>query len=186
MITKAIENSPALVGRECIQMVFSRYQTELEWLAYFVTGDKRVAAACVADACTLSPSHNDFFDEWLLTWARHATMRIAVQAVAARLHQFSAIYEQQTTAECECLPVVCVDIALIKEESRSFIGRLDVLSRCALIICGVYERSFPETAFLLGVGKSSLEKAYCVALKAVEVIRLERLSETSQFAAVCN
>ena len=39
-------------GAQAIGELFSEHREGLEWLAKFITGDQKVAAACVIDACT--------------------------------------------------------------------------------------------------------------------------------------
>jgi DNA-directed RNA polymerase specialized sigma24 family protein len=37
------------------------------------------------------------------------------------------------------------------------VERLDALSRCALVMCGIEKRSSREAAVIMGVGKSTVE-----------------------------
>ena len=74
--------------------VFREFRGQLEWLAYFITGDEDVAAACVVDACGVSQSHNQVFEEWLLHWARYATIRSTIDAMRSRIQQLSHNYAQ--------------------------------------------------------------------------------------------
>ena len=65
MMGAASRNLPEPPTREYIGSVFSQHREELEWLANFLTGDEKIAAACLVDACALAESENPGFHEWL-------------------------------------------------------------------------------------------------------------------------
>ena len=50
----------------------------------------------------------------------------------------------------------------------------------------MYKRQAHEAAFLLGVDQTSVEGAYCAAIKFLEVIGCEQFQRQNDFAAVCN
>ena len=64
----------------------------LEWLARFITGDERVAAACIVDGCARTQSQNPIFEDWLGKWVRIATIRSAVNIQRSRIAQLSPVY----------------------------------------------------------------------------------------------
>ncbi len=47
MMSAASRNLPEPPAREYIGRVFSQHSEELEWLANFLTGDEKIAAACL-------------------------------------------------------------------------------------------------------------------------------------------
>ena len=166
--------------------VFSDYREELEWLAKFLTGDEKLAAACVVDACTLAESPNPDFQEWLLQWAHLGTIRSAVELQHSRITQLSAVYKQRPCNHGghKALSKDCID--LVVEESDVLISRLDVLCRCALVICGIGKKPAREAAELLGVDPGVVESAYCTALHVLEVLGCEELQREDNLAAICN
>jgi len=166
--------------------VFRQYREELEWLANFLTGDEKVAAACVVDACALAESENPGFQAWLLEWARLATIRSAVQIQQRRIAQLSSTYVQRRCTHRGHAALSSDWSEILVEESSVLIAKLDVLCRCALVICGLEKRSAHEAALLLGVDPISVEGAYCAAIKFLDVIGCEQLQQHNDFAAVCN
>jgi DNA-directed RNA polymerase specialized sigma24 family protein len=186
MKSNVITTRPRLATTQGIRETFSRYQTELEWLAYFITGDKMTAAACVADACALATARNQIFEDWLLHWARHATMGAAIQTLKSRVGRLSPTYEREVCAHGGHSPLSAGDVQLVVEEANLLVSRLDALSRCALVMCGIEKRSFREAALIMGVPRISVEFAYCAAIESLEVIRCERGRDQKELAAVCN
>jgi DNA-directed RNA polymerase specialized sigma24 family protein len=186
MITNAITTRPGLATTQGIRETFCRYEAELKWLAYFVTGDELMAAACVADACALSISRNQVFEDWLLNWARYATVRNAIQLLGSGITRLSPKYERQICGHRSHAPLSIDDVQLVFEEARLIMSRVDALGRCALVMCGIEERSSREAALIIGVGRSVVEFAYCAAIESLDAIRCERVRDQNELAAVCN
>jgi len=185
-MSAAHKSFPEHASTENVRRIFKQYREELQWLATFLTGDEKTAAACVIDACALTESENPGFQEWLLEWARLATIRSAVQIQQRRIAQLNPVYMQ-----CPCThrghPALSADSAeLLVEESHLLVAKLDVLCRFVLVICGLEKRSAGEAAVLLGVDRTSVEGAYCAAIRFLEVIGCEQIQRQNEFAAVCN
>jgi len=169
-----------------IRGVFHEHQAELEWLAYFITGDREIAAACVTDACALSESHNNVFQEWVARWARYATIRSAIQTQRARIKQLFPKYDHHDVCSRHYEPLPRKRLELLVTESEVLVVRLDVLSRAALVICGIEGNSIADAALLLGISKANAQAAYRAALDAVDVIRCEHLCQVDISAVLCN
>jgi len=162
-----------------IRRVFHEHRAELEWLAYFITGNRVIAQACVTDACTASESRNNVFAEWLLTWARHATIRSAIDTQHDRIKQISASYENTAVVQPRHEPLTDELLAVLAQNSDVLAGRLDVVSRAALLVCGVQKNSIADAALMLGVNRAVASTAYCAALNSLEAVRCEHLAEES-------
>jgi len=184
MLSTEFQNHSRFASQEQIREIFSECCLEFEWLAYFITGDHSTAAACVVDACGLSRSHNHLFAEWLLPWARYATIRSALHTQSARICQLSIKYPQPTCVHDKhgLLPAELVELLIA--ESDSLVNRLDVISRAALLICGIEKHSVAEAAVMLGVSSACIRAAYCAGLQVLEVLEYERFSSNHEFAAV--
>lgn len=166
--------------------VFTRYREELEWLAHFLTCDRNVAAACVVDACALAESENPDLREWLLQWARVATIRSAVQIQQRRIAQLSSVYTKRPCMHGGHLALSTESVEIMVEESMVLTRTLDVLCRCVLVICGLEKRSTQEAAVMLGVDSSVAEAAYCAAVSFLEVFSDEQFQVRNDFASSCN
>ena len=64
MMGAAGRNLPEPPAREYVGRVFSQHREELEWLANFLTGDEKIAEACIVDACAQAESENPSLEEW--------------------------------------------------------------------------------------------------------------------------
>ena len=186
MIATPIESRNGIAYCEGIQQVLSRYCTELEWLAYFLTHDLMVARACVADACRLSLAKNHIFEESLLQWTRRATIRTAIELLGSRMSPSCSAHEANFCAHRKHLPLREDEVEVVVLEQNVLVRRLDVLCRCALVLCGIERHTANEAAALLGVSVSAVHGAYCAALQHLEVARFEGWRSMSPAAAVCN
>ncbi len=166
--------------------VFSDYREELEWLANFLTGDEKLAAACVVDACTLAKSQNQDFQDWLLQWAHLGTIRSVVEIQHVRIAQLSVVYNQRPCNHGGHKALSQNSLDLLIGESDVLLSKLDVLCRCALVICGIGKKPAREAAELLGVDPGVVESAYCTALHVLEVLGCEELQREDNLAAICN
>ncbi len=171
---------------EYVGTAFSQNREELEWLANFLTGDEKIAEACVVDACTQAESENPSLQEWSFKWASMSAICSAAQVQQQRVGQLSSSYMQ-----CGCIHGGHTALSsdwcdILLEESSVVCARLDILCRFALVICGLEKRSANEAALLLGVDPASVEGAYCAAIKCLEVISCEQFQRQNDFAAVWN
>jgi len=172
------KNQRAFASVNDIRAVFHEHRAELEWLAYLITGDRAIAAACVTDACASSESPNSVFAEWLLTWARHTTIRSAIDTQHDRIKQVSVNYDHNAVQpQQEALTGEVLE--LVVHRSGVLISKLDVVSRTALVICGVQKSSIADAALMLGVSRTVASAAYSAALDFLEVLRCEHLEHES-------
>ena len=186
MMGAASRNFPEPAVSEYVGSVFSQHREELEWLANFLTGDEQIAAACLVDACALAESENPGLQEWLLKCASLSTIRSAAQIQQRRIAQLSSAYKQRGCIHGGHTVLSSDWREVLVEESSVVSARLDIFCRFALVICGLEKRSANEAALLLGVDPTSVEGAYCAAIKSLEVISCEQFQRQNEFAAVWN
>ena len=186
MINAASKSFPEPAVSEYVGTVLSRNRVELEWLANFLTGDEKIAEACVVDACAKAESENPSLQEWSSTWASMSTIRSAAQIQQQRIAQLSSAYVQSGCIHGGHMTLSSDWCDVLLEESSVVCARLDILCRFALVICGLEKRSANEAALLLGVDPASVEGAYCAAIKSLEVISCEQFQRQNEFAAVWN
>lgn len=186
MIATILEKQSAVATADGIRAAFIEHNEELEWVAYFITGDPTMAAACVADAYAASVSHSQIFEDWLFHWARHATICTATKLVESRLVHLSHDYERRDCPHLAHQTLTRDEIETVVEEANFLIAKLDSLCRCALVLRGIEKRSACQTALLLGVSTNTVEVAYCAALEYLEVIRCEGLRQQGDFSGLWN
>ena len=186
MMGAASRTLPEPPAREYVGRVFSQHREELEWLANFLTGDEKIAEACVVDACAQAELENPGLQEWPSTWASMSTIRSAAQIQQQRIAQLSSAYMQSGCIHGEHTVLSSDWCEVLLEESSVVCARLDIFCRFALVICGLEKRSANEAALLLGVDPASVEGAYCAAIKSLEVISCEQFQRHNDSTAVYN
>lgn len=173
-------------GDQCIGKLFREHREGLEWLAQFITGDEKVAAACVIDACTRSEWQNSSSATSLVKKMRIATILSALDTRTSRIAQLSQAHLRQVCMHAGHWALVQDAVELVVQESDLLVARLDVLCRCALVLCGLEKYSVQDAAHLLGIDCKRVENAFCAALEVLDVIGCEHFIEENEFAAVCN
>ena len=160
-------------------------RNELEWIALFVTGEESAAAACAVQGCE-SEDWSGTGSVSVIEWASRKTLETAIDTQRSRIHQLSRVYDRRTCGHKshDPLPASSIDFAI--EETSLLIKRLDVLSRCALLLCGIQDRSPQEAARLLGVSERCVHAAYCLAFEFVETEQFDRFRQENEVAAIWN
>ncbi|MBV9341325.1 MAG: hypothetical protein JO159_10615 [Acidobacteria bacterium] len=182
----AVRNSfRELQAIEGLGGVFSEYRETLVWLANFLTGDKNVAEACVIDACALAEAQTPGLQGWPVEWARLATIRSAMEMQQKRIAQLSSVYAHRPCIHGGHRALVQESIEVLVAESDALIGKLDVLCRFALLLCGLEKHSAQKAALLLSIEHASVEGAYCAAVRYLKVIGCEQFRQQN-FAAMLN
>jgi len=186
MISAASKSFPEPAVSEYVGTVFSQNREELEWLANFLTGDEKIAEACVVDARAQAELEDPGLQEWSSKWASMSTIRSAAQVQQQRIAQLSSAYMQSGCIHGGHMVLSSDWCDILLEESSVVFARLDIFCRFTLVICGLEKRSANEAALLLGVDPASVEGAYCAAIKSLEVISCEQFQRQNEFAAVWN
>ena len=166
--------------------VLSQYRTELEWLAYFLTGDQKLAEACVTHLRASWGSRNDLSGEALLRRARRATIGAAVQILSPYIAQLAPAYESRPCLHPGHRSLSLDSLELVSANADLLVGKMDVLCRCVLVICGMEQRPFRDAALLLGITRTAAEAAYCAALYSLKILLWERCRESNGSPVLCH
>jgi len=150
-----------------IRNFFGDYHNALHWLALFLIGDKKLADACIVDACTVAQTQTPIFHEWLIHWAARATLRCALQRQHALVAQLAPEYEKSEPVHREHPPLSPKYFRMLVENSEDIRARLNVLCRFVLIMHGIAKDSYEGVAAQLGISRSAVERAYCVAFETL-------------------
>lgn len=151
-----------------IRNVFGDYHNALHWLAIFLIGDEKLAAGCIVDACTIAQTQTPTFHEWLTHWAARATVRCAFQRQRTRIAELAPEYEKSEPSQRERPPLSAEYFRLLVKNSEDIHARLDILCRFVLVIRGIAKDSYGEVAAQLGISRSAVERAYCVAFDTLD------------------
>jgi PAS domain-containing protein len=80
----------------------------------------------------------------------------AVQIQQRRIAQLSSAYMARPCIHRGHAALSGGSVEIVIEESSALIMRMDVLCRCALVLCGLEQRSTHEAALMLGVDQSGV------------------------------
>ncbi len=169
------ESLPSLTAEE-VRAAFAEHPEQLEWLAKFLTADKRLSEVCIADACALASTESDVTVQWLEPWFRACTIRSAVEMLHSRISALASIYERADDHRYSPAPLHPDTLDLLYEQPEQLARSLDVLCRAAVVLIGVERNSFSQAARILGVSRTAVELAYCAALEVLEILRFRTRS----------
>lgn len=145
---------------------FSVQREHLLWLAQVVTGDGELASKCCVDARRLSKGSSGMFRDWLLQWARVATVRSAVECVREGIGEHAAQYETSRCPHGGHASFTLEELEWLGEvEVSTLISELDSFARAVLVVRGVQGAAIQECALTLGASRSAVMSAHCHILR---------------------
>ena len=152
------------------RLALTEYREELQRLALFLTGDKKLAQVCVVNACRLAETYNDSFLEWLQHWARRATIASAIKLQQVEISELSTSYEKRPCPHRVHATLSPGEIELLRAQPQDCAVRFDLLNRFALVMFGVEKYAPQQSALMLGVSETAFASAYCAALESLKTI----------------
>jgi DNA-directed RNA polymerase specialized sigma24 family protein len=147
-----------------IQSVFAEQRNYLYWIALLITGDDALADLAVVNASALSANYSGLFRDWLIGWAKYATVRAAVREVRDLISASASRYVDSSSEHADD-DVLSEDqiMSLRHVDPREIIAALDPLARCALVLRGIQHASLADCALLLDVSRGIVAGAYSQA-----------------------
>ena len=149
-----------------IQSAFAEQRNYLYWIALLISGNDALADQAVVNASALSANYSGVFRDWLIGWAKYATVRAAVREVRDLISASASHYVDSSSEPCDD-DVLSDDqiMSLRHVDPREIIAALDPLARCALVVRGIQHASLADCALLLGVSRGIAAGAYSRALR---------------------
>jgi hypothetical protein len=155
-----------------VRATFDSEHEHLFWLALLITADEKFATSAVVDAATLSTGGNHpVFHDWLVQWARSATIR---SAAALLRSEFKLCAQQHKGMQCdhvEHAPLSKEQVESLHGIGHESIATLDPLARAVLVFRSIEHAALQDCALSLGVTRSDVTAAYCRALTWVSAQR---------------
>jgi DNA-directed RNA polymerase specialized sigma24 family protein len=149
-----------------IQSAFAEQRNYLYWIALLITGDDALADLAVVNASALSANHSSVFRDWLIGWAKYATVRAAVREVRDLISASASHYVDSSSEHCDDDVLTDGQIKSLRQvDPREIIAALDPLARCALVLRGIQHASLADCALLLDVSRGIVAGAYSQALR---------------------
>jgi len=139
-------------------------------LAFLITGDQATADQSVANAREITLHGNSPFREWLLEWAKAATITSAISQKPEAIRICEALYKarpcthaehrwQSDTEERESILNL-----IIQADAQELITGLDPLCRAILVLRFAIRSSVQECVLRLNVSRAVVLGANCHAM----------------------
>ena len=149
---------------------FQDERSLLSKLALLITGDRATADQSVVNACELTLHGHSPFRDWLLEWAKAATISSAISRSAAVIRRCERAYEGQRCTHVEHLSQGDAEErnskleVILQADPSVVIAQLDPLSRAMLVLRVAIRSSIQDCAVRLNVSRCAVLAANCKAM----------------------
>jgi DNA-directed RNA polymerase specialized sigma24 family protein len=142
----------------------------LDRLAFFITADRTTAEQAVAQACETTLQGNSPFRNWLLEWAKAATIARAISLQGLAIRACEAMYKER---RCPHVDHLChldnegraASLALIlRMDAQKMIAELDPLCRAILVLRIAIGSSIQDCSLRLNVSRAVVLASNCLAM----------------------
>ena len=139
-------------------------------LAFLVTGDQGTADRAIVTASEITCQGNTPFRDWLLEWAKAATITAATFLKRDAIRACEPMYKDRRCPHVEHLCHLddeqrAASLALILQiDAQNIIAELDPLSRAILVLRIAIRSSVQDCSLRLNVSRSATAAANCVAM----------------------
>ena len=152
-------------------------------LAFLITGDQATADQAVVEACEITLQGNSPFRDWLLEWAKTATITAAISRQGKAIRMCEAIYKDR---RCPHVAHLChldderraASLALILPmDAQKIYAELDPLCRAILALRIAIRSSIQECSLRLNVSRAVVLAANCVAMTWLDYHHMKPLED---------
>jgi DNA-directed RNA polymerase specialized sigma24 family protein len=139
---------------------------DLYWLAFLLTGHRRLSVDVTLEAVAFPDEANSFFSAWMLAWSRRVFMAKALAAIRDELAR-SARRTASKLVEKAALPPRnwTLDRDTTKVELERALLAIDAFPRCALLLSVFEGLSLEDVAILLDSERNLVRKARMIGLR---------------------
>jgi hypothetical protein len=159
-------------------------QLFLSQLAFLITGDQASADQSVVNACEMTVKGHGPFRDWLLEWAKAATITSAISQCAETIRDCEAGYKDQVcshmehTSQADAEQRTAQLNLLLKTDTLNVFEELDALSRAVLVLRLAMRSSIQDCVLRLNVGRATVLAANCRAMKWLDELQSQPVPET--------
>ena len=139
-------------------------------LAFLVTGDHATADQAVDQACEITLQGNSPFRNWLLEWAKTATIASAISHGTKAIRICEATYKDRRCPHVEHLSqgdaeerAASLDL-ILGADTQTLVTELDPLCRAVLVLKVAIRSSIQDCALRLNVSRAAVLGATCHAM----------------------
>jgi DNA-directed RNA polymerase specialized sigma24 family protein len=149
---------------------FQDQRNVLGRLAFLITGDQATADQAVVQACEITLQGNSPFRDWLLEWAKAATIASAISHGTEVIRVCEAAYKDQRCPHVEHLSpgdaeerAASLDL-ILGADPQQLIAELDPLCRAVLVLRVAIRSSIQDCSLRLNVPRAAVLAANCHVL----------------------
>ena len=149
---------------------FQDHRNVLGRLAFLITGDQATADQAVVQACEITLQGNSPFRNWLLEWAKAATIASAISHGTEAIRICEAAYKDRRCPHVEHLSqgdaeerAPSLDL-ILGTDAQTLIAELDPLCRAVLVLRVAIRSSIQDCALRLNVSRAAVFGANCHAM----------------------
>jgi DNA-directed RNA polymerase specialized sigma24 family protein len=153
-----------------IAACFQDQRNVLRRLAFLITGDQATADQAVVQACEITFQGNSPFRNWLLEWAKAATISSAISRGTEEIRICEAAYKDRRCPHVEHLSqgdaedrAPSLDL-ILGTDPQTVIAELDPLCRAVLVLRVAIRSSIQDCALRLNVSRAAVLGANCHAM----------------------
>ncbi|MFZ0861727.1 MAG: hypothetical protein WCA27_13305 [Candidatus Sulfotelmatobacter sp.] len=152
-------------------------------LAFLITGDQATADQAVVQACEITLQGNSPFRDWLLEWAKAATIAAAILLQGDAIRVCEATHKDRRCPHVEHLSqgdaeerAASLDLILGADTER-LLTELDSLCRAVLVLRVAIRSSIQDCALRLNVSRAAVLAANCHALIWLQKLQVSPVAE---------
>jgi hypothetical protein len=149
---------------------FQDQRNVLGRLAFLITGDQATADQAVVQACEITLQGNRPFRDWLLEWAKVATITSAISHRTETIRICEAAHKDRRCLHVEHLSqgdaeerALSLDL-ILGTDAQTLIAELDPLCRAVLALRVAIRSSIQDCALRLNVCRAAVLGANCHAM----------------------
>ncbi len=148
-------------------------------LAFLITEDQASADRSVDNACDVTLHGNSPFRDWLLEWAKAATITSAISQKLPALRNCEAAYQHKRcnhvehSWQCEADDREASLNLIVKADPGKLIAELDTLCRAILVLRLAVRSSIQDCVLRLNVSRAAVLAANCQAMTWLHELHLK-------------
>ena len=166
-----------------VVVCFQDQRNVLGRLAFLITGNQATADQAVVHACDITLQGNSPFRDWLLEWAKTATIASAISHGTEAIRICEAAYKDRRCPHVEHLSqadaeerAAILDL-IFGTDAQTLIAELDALCRAVLVLRIAIRSSIQDCALRLNVSRAVVLAANCHALTWLQARHVKAVEE---------
>jgi DNA-directed RNA polymerase specialized sigma24 family protein len=162
---------------------FQDQNNVLSRLALLITGDPATADQAVVRACEVTLQGNSPFRDWLLEWAKAATIASAISHGTGAIRMCEGTYTDRRCPHAEHLSqgdaeerAASLDL-ILGTDAQTLIAELDPLCRAVLVLRVAIRSSIQDCALRLNAPRATVLAANCHAMTWLHDVHVKLMEE---------